>query len=224
MHWHDTEETKRKKSFAMMGEKNPNYGKKFSEEHNRKISEKAKDRYASGVKNPFYGKHHTEETKRKIGDRNRGKKCSDETKKKIGKKSAIFVKELYKSRAYREKRIKALLKAVKIKPNKIEKYLNKLLNIFLPNEYKYNDGWFTLEGKIPDFININGKKKIIELYGDFWHKDDDPQDRIDYFKQFGYDCLVIWESEIKNAEVAVNKILEFHNLPFQTCSKQLTFD
>jgi len=50
-------------------------------------------------------------------------------------------------------------------------------------------------GKVPDFIY---KNKIIEIWGDFYHQSQNPQDRIDYFKQYGYNCIVIWASELKN--------------------------
>ena len=59
-------------------------------------------------------------------------------------------------------------------------------------------------------MNINGRKSLIELYGDYWHKNDNPQDRIDHFKQFGFDTLVIWEKELKDQEMLVNKLQNFH--------------
>jgi G:T-mismatch repair DNA endonuclease (very short patch repair protein) len=37
-----------------------------------------------------------------------------------------------------------------------------------------------------------------------------PQDRIDAFKPFGFDTLVIWERELKDIENVKNKIQEFH--------------
>jgi len=29
-----------------------------------------------------------------------------------------------------------------------------------------------------------------------WHQGEDPQERIDLFKQYGYDTLVVWEKEL----------------------------
>ena len=58
--------------------------------------------------------------------------------------------------------------------------------------------------------DINGQKKCIELYGNYWHKNDNPQDRIDLFKQFGYDTLIIWEHELKDIEKVKNRIMKFH--------------
>ena len=70
----------RKISQSISGEKHPFYGKKFSDEHKRKISEakigvkfseehKQKMSIANkGENNPFYGKKHSEESKQKISD------------------------------------------------------------------------------------------------------------------------------------------------------------
>lgn len=99
----------------------------------------------------------------------------------------------------------------KSSPNKPEKFLIKLFQQLLPTEYKYvGNGEFVLAGKNPDFININGQKKIIELYGDYWHKDDDPQDRINLFARYGYQTLVIWERELKDIEKLSKKVLIFN--------------
>ncbi len=65
------EELNKKHSEDMKGKNNPNYGKKFSEEHKRKMSEAKK-----GIKL-------TEEHKRKTGLASKGRKHSEETKKKI---------------------------------------------------------------------------------------------------------------------------------------------
>ena len=66
-------------------------------------------------------------------------------------------------------------------------------------------------GKLfPDFVHKSGRKKLIEVYGDYWHRGQNPQDRIDYFERFGWDCIVIWESEIgKDPAKVLEWILEF---------------
>lgn len=99
-----------------------------------------------------------------------------------------------------------------IKPNKAEKKLDKFLQRILPDEYKYvGDFSFMIETKNPDFININGKKKIIELFGDYWHKGDDGKKRAAIFKKYGYDTLIIWEHELKDENLK-NKIIEFNGV------------
>jgi len=106
--------------------------------------------------------------------------------------------------------IQSVLKASHIKPNKKEVRLEKLLDRLLPADYKYvGHGEMVIGGKCPDFININGQKKIIELFGDYWHKGQDPQDRINIFKKYGYDTLVIWEHELEDESAVSKKILCF---------------
>ena len=57
------EETKRKISESMKGDKNPMYGKPKSEETKRKLSEAFK-----GKPSPYKGKQHSEETKRRMSE------------------------------------------------------------------------------------------------------------------------------------------------------------
>jgi len=85
-----------------------------------------------------------------------------------------------------------------------------ILESLYPGEWKFvGDGQVIIDGKCPDFINVNGQKKIIELYGERWHRDDDPQDRINVFKPFGYDTLVIWVRELQNSRKVRKMIIEF---------------
>lgn len=138
-----------------------------------------------------------------------------------------------------------MLKAQNQKPTKPEKELANLLNIILPNEYIYN-GKFNEEnitligGKLPDFVNINGHKKLIEFNGCYFHncpicypnggRDNtingfkESQERINYFKQYGWETLIIWEHELKNKNAVIDKILEFHDIPSKLGTKQLTID
>lgn len=77
-----TEESKRKISEAMKGEKNPFYGKKHSEETRKKISEANKGKRTK-EESYWYGKHLSDETKEKLRLANTGRKMSDEAKMKI---------------------------------------------------------------------------------------------------------------------------------------------
>lgn len=97
-----------------------------------------------------------------------------------------------------------------IRPNKAEITLEEILGEACPTEYKYNDGWLLLLNHIPDFVNINGQKKLIELYGDYWHRGDNPNEIIQLYISAGYNCLVIWEKELYDDKVAlVSKLREF---------------
>ena len=135
-----------------------------------------------------------------------------EFRKEMSKKRSIYMKKRWKDSEYQKYMTNMWKKTMGIKPTKPEITLNKLLNKLFPNEYKYvGDFKFWIDGKNPDFMNINGKKKLIELFGDYWHKDDNPEDRINHFKPYGFDTLVIWESELKNKDEIIGKLKEFHN-------------
>ncbi len=79
------------------------------------------------------------------------------------------------------------------RPNKVELLLEELIVDFGFQFVGFNQ--LIVGGKNPDFWN--GDKKLIELYGDYWHRGQDPQERIDLFKVHGYDCLVVWENEVR---------------------------
>jgi len=154
-----------------------------------------------GNKSPMKGKHHTEEANRKNSDAHKGKRLSPKTE---------FTSDLLKGRYQDPAYVQKMAKAWNIKPNKPESCLNNLLEGLYPGQWKYTgDFSFTINGKCPDFVNCNGQKKIIELFGDYWHRGQNPQDRIDTFRPFGYETLVIWEHELKNIDSVIERIRGF---------------
>ena len=44
---------------------------------------------------------------------------------------------------------------------------------------------------------------------DFYTNEEHVQQRINHFKSFGYDTLVIWESELKDMDKLIIKLQEF---------------
>jgi hypothetical protein len=126
------------------------------------------------------------------------------------RKRSIKVSEAAKKMWADPEQAKKIGIAQKISPNKPETIILNLLNEIYPNEWKYTgDFSFTIDGKSPDFTNINGQKKLIELFGDYWHKGENPQDRIDIFTPFGFSTLVIWEKELKDIKTVTTKIMDF---------------
>lgn len=215
------------RSESKMGSKNPMYRKHFSEEHRRKISNGLKKAWREGRQRHttakyWLGKHHSQKTVEKIREaRNKqidprtGKKHSEETKRVISNK----VKELWENPQYREHMSKAhqnyskeTLRRILTcrRPNKQELILNCILKTNFPKEWKYvGDGRIIIEGKNPDFINVNGKKAIIELFGERWHEPEEEQTRKEVFSKYGYKTLIIWQKELKNQVVLVEKIKSF---------------
>jgi hypothetical protein len=185
-------------------------------EHNRKIGEGNKGKFVSLETRKKISKWHTgfvfsEESKRKMSESQKGKKHSERTK----KKRRLSLKRAWanKSVEERDKWVYAIHANLAIRPNKPETAILNILNSLYPGEWKYvGDGEVVIAGKIPDFINVNGQKKIIELFGDYWHEGQDPKDRIKVFKPFGYKTLVIWERELNEIEKVEKRIKAFNNL------------
>jgi len=101
------------------------------------------------------------------------------------------------------------------KPNSKELRLDEILEKHFPSEYKYNGGFdcqVMLGGLIPDFINVNGKKHVVELFGTYWHTErlrtwkQTEFGRKSILSQLGYRCTVIWDTELKDEEAVVEKI------------------
>lgn len=217
-------ETRAKLSLARMGNKN-NFGHKASEETREKM------RLAhSGEKNHFFHKCHTEEAKEKIRLSRIGKPTtlgaclSDETKNRISKAKLgkPVNKSLTRSQTYISKwqdpdfakgRISSILRSAKNRPNKSEKQLMNLLETNFPGEYKYvGDGSFVIGRLNPDFVNINGRKQVIELFGNYWHKPEEALQRENTFSEYGFQTLIIWESELSDFNNVIAKLINFRQL------------
>jgi hypothetical protein len=225
-----TEEIRKRMSDSHKGKIPVNKGVigviKRSEEAKRKTSESLKQYYAE------HKKVISAVTKEKISKANKGRKVwnegvpvREETKEKIREKRKFqIITQVHKDRIQagllsawenkseeqRNNWVKNIRRSANIRPNKPETFLLNLLEEMYPGDYKYvGDGEIVIAGKCPDFININGQKKIIEHYGDYYHRNDDPQDRIALFAKYGYSTLIVWERELKDVESLKAKIREF---------------
>lgn len=102
-------------------------------------------------------------------------------------------------------------KAWSMKPNKPELKLLALLEDLYPGAWEYvGDFSHMINGKNPDFVNRD-RSSVIELFGDYWHRGDDPADRAAIFAPFGYKTLVIWEHELKCIKTVTERIIEFNS-------------
>lgn len=106
--------------------------------------------------------------------------------------------------------VKRWAKACWIRPTKPEKELIALFRNFSEKILYTGDGrsGFNINGSLPDF-KLKGQKKVIELFGDYWHEEKEEHQRIRDFARHGYDCLVIWEHELKYEAKVVEKVKEF---------------
>jgi len=101
-------------------------------------------------------------------------------------------------------------------PTKPERKLIQIIEDF-NLLYRYvGDSSFCIGPMNPDFISLNGTKKVIEVFGDYWHREGCKWKASEFgrkarMSQFGYDCLVIWESELhsQSDEEIANRIKDF---------------
>lgn len=176
---------------------------------------------------------HTAEAIQKIAVTSQGRHHSKKTR----QKQSRIVKELWQKPEYIRKHsehsialwqnadyVAAVMKARSLKPTKPERQLNDILSRYFP-EFEYNGNGrlgVTLGGLTPDFVNVNGKKAVIEVFGDYYHSPRILGDRwqgselgkIMVYNSLGWKCLVIWEHELKELteEQIVDKIKTFQRL------------
>lgn len=226
----------RTKAIAMSGSGNPakrpevalkisqaNKGRKYSPEVN-----KTKGR--PGILNHFYGKHHSPQTTENLSIRFKGrrrspsteftsevmrKKCRDPEER---KRRSIRTRQLWQSKEYVEKTIASLIKSLAKRPNELEQKAIKTLDANFPNEWEYTgDGKVMLGKLIPDFTNKNGQKKVIEVFGEYWHTGERTKNReertergrVKAYQKLGFSCLVLWDRDIENEDRVVKLVKEF---------------
>ena len=89
-------------------------------------------------------------------------------------------------------------------PNSPELFLGLYLLKRFPGEWIFNgqkQAGFVIAGKVPDYVNINGKKAVAEVFGLHWHPEEDEEEWKALYKSVGYECFVVWEYDVCNEEV-----------------------
>ena len=203
----------------------------------KKRSDEAKENYRkskTGKNNPFFGKHLSDDHKNKVrkGMQKARKEKTDfqelynkkwliekyveeeqtsyDIAEVLGCSKTSVLKGLHREGIPLKRSGLRDLKKLHIKPNKLEIKVNDILQRNFPNEWKYNGDpsvGLILANMVPDFINVNGQKTVIEVFGDFFH---DPEKafmkvswkrqefgRVARFSQLGYKTIILWESKIK---------------------------
>jgi len=187
---------------------------------------KVGDRCSGKTYEQYYGEERASSIKKQQSDsanvRNENpeyiKKCSDARTKYINDvlfsddNKGEFLNSLHKN-----------LASMNESPNKSETRLINILNEICPGEFEYNgDGRVMIIGGrySPDFVNVNGKKKLIEFFGCYHHGCEickngkyandylkrKNENRLNVFKKYGWETLVIWEHDIRAVE-RVKKII-----------------
>ena len=213
---HHSEETRRKMSES-------HKGKHLSDQIRRKIGNANRGRRKGKTYEEIYGIEKAQRIKKKIGDAVRGEKnpnygrqFSDETKQKL--------REAAKLQWQNKEFIRRWIIATRTKPNMSEENMMRILSHLMPGEFAYNGDFsqgVSIGGRIPDFVDVNGHKWIIELFGELFHsplctaKRKIPPRRyynetIRHYKKYGYKCIIFWTRDIDrpDAEAFVKRELK----------------
>jgi len=160
-----------------------------------------------GTNNPFYGKKHKKETIEQHRQYMLYKNLNGENNPFYGKHHS-------------EETLKKIMESRQVKPNRAELKLNSIIQ-HLSTNYEYNGDFrrgIAIGGKIPDWVNVNGEKKLIELLGHGWHIQNQwfkvPLSKtedyiINHYKKYGWGCLTISDYELKNETLLGDKINKF---------------
>jgi len=197
-----------KRSYSNPGEQNPMYGKKRSSETKNKISKANKGKLKGIPKSKKWKKFMSERMKGK-GNPQFGKENTEIQKE---KKRNTMKKKFKNDKEY----VNNWISGMNAKPNKCEIKVMNILDEVCPNKFKYVGDFKKWIGRRnPDFID-EIDKKIIEHFG--WvHTEENrgiPEDvhekeRISYFNQYGYNTLIIWESELEDDNKIKERIRKF---------------
>jgi len=115
---------------------------------------------------------------------------------------------------FRAEFIKKVVEVREVRPTRLEKVVDDLLQNSFPGEWIYvGDGKMIVEGFIPDFVHRE-KRWIIEVHGDYWHSlpENRKRDKIKtkVYIENGYKVLEIWETEVySDPKAVVEKVLSY---------------
>lgn len=118
-------------------------------------------------------------------------------------------KRLWKNKEYKNKQLKKMTDNWNLKPNIPEKQVMQIIKLNkLPFDYT-GDNKIRINGLCPDFLSKN-PKHIIEVNGEYWHKDKNREVRKKKtYNSLGYKLLVIWSKELQNPQKVTEKIIDF---------------
>lgn len=97
------------------------------------------------------------------------------------------------------------------RPTNEEVWLDIYLQKYFPGEWKYVGNYEVwIGGKNPDFININSRKLVIEMFGgyNYYHWEEEEEELVAHYKSYGFGCLVLWEDEVRE-DLVVKRVKEF---------------
>lgn len=159
------------------------------------VREKQKASTPRGATHPCFGKPKSKETREKLAVAALNGFVAGTRERPIGPKNGMFGKKLSPEHKT------ALHSASKRRKGKTapEKQVEKLLSWYPGWEYT-GDRTFWIDfkdgsHKNPDFTNKSARM-VLEVFGDYWHRNDSVDELVSKYAEVGWKCLVFWESKI----------------------------
>lgn len=204
-------ESERLKKMHPSGKNHPFYGKRHTEESKRKnrlshLGKELSKEHRNTISRALEGKKKSAEHARHISEGKKGIHTSPATEFKKGhrqseearrKMSLAKKRRITNDPEYAEELMERLSLGGR-HPNKAELRLLKILQREDASWRYVGDKTLVIDGKCPDFTDDKGH--LIELFGAHWHEPEEEQERINFFKERGYDCRVIWDYELDELE------------------------
>ena len=105
-------------------------------------------------------------------------------------------------------------------PTEPELFLGMYLEKYFPGKWAYNgDGNqnVVVGRRTPDFVRLDGKKQVIEVLGGlgWWHFEEGVEGKIERYKKYGYDCIVVLGYDCYLKEELDKAILEGSTDPIE---------
>lgn len=170
-------------------------GRKRTDEERRNISKGVEKRWIEGkwANRRLLGAP-SEEKRLRIAQSLKGHEVTPETRQKLSASSRAN----WQNPDYRKK----ALEARQMSPNKLEQSLIPTMES-LGFRYTGNGSFWVHDptgSHNPDFKQT-GKRRVVEIWGNYWHRDQDPQEAIQWYATHGFQCLVIWESDLTDQPI-----------------------
>jgi hypothetical protein len=165
-------------------------GRQKPEEERRNQSQGMRDRWASGGwQDRSSPGAPSDEKRQRISESLRGHPVSEDTRAKLSARG----RDNWQNMEYRQR----MLELRDTYPNGLERSLIPHMELL---GFRYTgDGSFWVHDRAgshnPDFKQT-GFNRVVEIWGDYWHRDDDPQAAIAWYAAHGFAALIVWERDL----------------------------
>jgi len=193
--WHHTDETCKLISQS-------HAGISLSAEHCKKMSESRigiPHNHGRKISESLTGRIFTDEHRQHLSEASMGKTLTDKHRKALSEAK----RKNWRDPEY----VRMMMGSRGTKPNQMELLLWRDIQEYLSSGWEVNvGGEKSIMGLVPDFIHED-RKQVIELFGNYYHDEfltgRTAADKIERYGDAGYDCIVVWEEDVRDGTALV---------------------